>query len=266
MIDAYKVKPFLATTKDPLATADDRSSLLETYGAIVGQWSPFIEDFTMANSEMLDYDPDFDVIGAVQNLDPSYHKYAFNLMLSSSEDHFNYLVDRLDRSKARNEVLSNSSIGNILVSSFFDPINLVSLPIGLTKTAIGTGINVAKANIVLSTAEEVIKSASDPVYRDPTMSALNIGTAGIAGFTLGSLVGLVKNRNAPQVIKKTTEETDDLIANLDDAPPDPSLVKNWFTNSWFFKFATSGFKRNMLDDAVPISVKQTHYDLSLIHI
>ena len=261
MIDAYKVTPYLATTKDPLATVDDKASLLETYGAIVGQWSPFIENFTMMGDEMMDFDPDYDVVGAVGELDPSYHKYAFNLMFARSEDHLNYLVDRIDRSKARNEVLANSSIGNILISSFFDPINLVSLPIGLTKTAIGTGINVAKANVILSTAEEVIKSASDPVYRNPTMSALNIGTAGIAGFALGSMVGFAKNRNAPQIIKKTTEETDELIANLGDAPPDPSLVKNWYTNSWFFKFATSGFKRNMLDDAVPITVKQTHYDI-----
>jgi hypothetical protein len=208
MIDAYKVTPYLATTRDPLATVDDKASLLETYGAIAGQWSPFIENFTMMGDEMMDFDPDYDVVGAVGELDPSYHKYAFNLMFARSEDHLNYLVDRIDRSKARNETLANSSIGNIVLSSFFDPINLVSLPIGLSKTAIQTGINVGKANVILSAAEEAIIASSDPVRRDPVASALNIGTAGIAGFTLGSLVGLVKNRNAPQVIKTTTEETD----------------------------------------------------------
>lgn len=261
MIDAYKVSPFLATTRDPLATVDDKASLLDTYSAIVGQWSPFVENFTMMGDDMLDYDADFDVVGSVSNLDPSYHKYAFNLMFARSEDHFNYLVDRIDRSKARQEVLANSSIGNILLASFFDPINLVSLPLGVSKTALQTGVNVAKANVVLSAAEEAIISASDPVRRDPVISALNIGTSGIAGFTLGSLVGLVKSGKAPQVIKTTTEETDELIANLGDTTPDPSLVKNWYTNSWFFKFATSPFKRTMLNDDVPTEVKQFQYDM-----
>ena len=149
MIDAYKVSPFLATTRDPLATVDDKASLLDTYSAIVGQWSPFVENFTMMGDDMLDYDADFDVVGSVSNLDPSYHKYAFNLMFARSEDHFNYLVDRIDRSKARQEVLANSSIGNILLASFFDPINLVSLPLGVSKTALQTGVNVAKANVCL---------------------------------------------------------------------------------------------------------------------
>ena len=67
--------------------------------------------------------------------------------------------------------------------------------------ALQTGINVAKANVALSAAEEAIKASSDPVYRDPLTSGLNIGTSGIAGFTLGSLVGLVKSGKAPQVIK-----------------------------------------------------------------
>ncbi len=69
----------------------------------------------------------------------------------------------------------------------------MSLPLGVSKTALQTGVNVAKANVVLSAAEEAIISASDPVRRDPVISALNIGTSGIAGFTLGSLVGLVKS-------------------------------------------------------------------------
>ena len=71
MIDAYKVTPYLATTRDPLATVDDKASLLETYGAIAGQWSPFIENVTMMGDEMMDFDPDYDVVGAVGELDPS---------------------------------------------------------------------------------------------------------------------------------------------------------------------------------------------------
>ena len=260
MIDAYSVSPFLATSREPIAR-DNKASLIDTYGALVGQWSPFVENFTMMGDDMLDYDPDFNVVDAVGNLDASYSKYAFNLMFARSEDHFNYLVDRLDRSKTRQEVLANSSIGNILISSFFDPINLVSLPLGISKTALQTGMNVAKANVILSSAEEAILSASDPVRRDPTVSALNIGTSGIAGFTLGSLVGLVKSGKAPQVIKATTEETDELINKMSDSPADPSLVKNWYTDSWFFKFATSPFKRTMLNDAVPREVKQFQYDI-----
>tara|TARA_R100000655_G_scaffold6587_4_gene18762 strand:+ start:336 stop:3578 length:3243 start_codon:yes stop_codon:yes gene_type:complete len=260
MIDAYSVTPFLATDKDPLAR-DNKATLWETTGALLGEWSPFIENFTMMGDDMLDYDPDFDVVDAVGNLDESYSKYAFNLMFARSEDHFNYLVNRLDRSKARQDVLANSSIGNIIIASFFDPINLVSLPLGVGKTALQTGMNVAKFNVALSTAEEVIKSASDPVRRDPTMSALNIGTSGIAGFTLGSLAGLIKNRSAPQVVKTTTKETDELINKMSDSPADPSLVKNWYTDSWFFKFATSPFKRTMLNDEVPIEVKQFQYDI-----
>ena len=204
MIDAYSVTPFLATDKEPLAR-DNKATLWETTGALIGEWSPFVENFTMMGDDMLDYDSDFDVVDAVGNLDASYSKYAFNLMFARSEDHFNYLVDRLDRSKARQDVLANSSIGNIIIASFFDPINLISLPLGVGKTALQTGMNVAKFNVALSTAEEVIKSASDPVRRNPTMSALNIGTSGIAGFTLGSLAGLVKSRSAPQVVKTTTK-------------------------------------------------------------
>ena len=235
---------------------------------------------------------------AIFDLDPSYHQYVNGFTFAKNQDHLDYLVKKVDESKQRDEVLANSTIGNVLFAALFDPVNLIALPVGIGKNAISAGYNVAKANAALQLAEEVVVSSSDPNRRDLKSSAVNIGLAGAAGFTLGGIVGFATSKGSGSTIRKVTEaareeaiafdktkpvsETNLQIVNeefdpsqkLSDFGPvgtdagieplptvaaDPSIVKNPFTNSWFNKVLTSPYKRTQMDDQVPIETKQTQY-------
>ena len=116
----------------------------------------------------------------------------------------------------------------------------------------------------------------------------------MAGFALGGIVGFATTRGSSKVTNQFIKDIKELEAELapkieedagilvdetfdptrklsefgetaDFVAPevkgDPTIAGNWFTNSYAFKFATSGFKRNMQAKDIPVPVKQFHYDI-----
>lgn len=278
----------------------ENATFFETLGASVGRFDPFISNVLDYDPDLLYEDPEFDVAQSIFDLDPSYHQYVNGLAFAKNADHLDYLIGKIDQSKQRDEVLANSTIGNTLMAAIFDPVNLIALPVGVGRTALSAGYNVAKANAALQVAEEVVVASSDPNARDLKQSAMNVGFAAGAGFALGGIVGFATSPKSAETVKKvekamtqesrafdpsqpipeegiaTVDETFDFSQRLSDygpvgtdagIPPLPSVtpdagtVKNAFTNSYLNKFLTSPFKRNMTDDEVPLETKQVQYML-----
>ena len=311
-LSEYQMPDVDRTGLRTLDIAPEKASFVETWKATIGRLDPVISQFDHVGVEShlfpsLNYtpdllvdDPEFDVVKAVFDLDASYHEYSSNLLLARNADHFDFLVQKLDESKARDEILQNSTIGNMLLASLFDPVNLVSLPVGISRTALGTGVNVAKANMAFTAVEDALIASVDPNRRDLGETTLNVGMSGMVGFALGGLTGLVRNGSAGEVsenvarglrdeqqeINRIVEEGMAIVDESFDrsqrlsafgpvgdqagigpiqtveAPADPSTVRNPFTTSVFNKILTSPDKRTQLNEKVPISVKQAQYNIT----
>lgn len=300
MIDVSNVYPNIMGGRDLPDIYDNSPSFDEVMGASLGRFRNLFDlssPFSNYDSDLYDYDPDFDVAQSIFDLDPSYHEYSMNLIYAQNQKHLDFLIEKIDRSKKDQEILSRASIGQLAFVSLFDPINLIALPVGIGVGAVRAGYQVGKATMMLTAAEEAVLSAVDPVQRDLKKSAINIGVSGLAGYTIGSIVGFATTPNSGRIIKSIADQTEEAenalipakivdedaapvivdesfdktqpISNYGEvatAPPvepqgDPSLVKNVFTNSFIFKAATSGYKRIMGAKDVPTDFKRFYYDL-----
>ncbi len=291
LIDVSNIYPTITGGRDLIELPVERT-MSEVVGASIGRFRGYMPMNPF--DPLLKADPDFDVAQEIFDLDQSYHRYSSNLILAQNKDHLDFLIQKIDETKKDHEILGQATIGQLAFASIFDPINLISLPVAVGKGAINAAVQVGKYNMVLSAAEEAALAASDPVQRDAKSSAVNIGLSGVAGFALGGIVGFATTRGSSKVTNQFIKETKELEAELapkideeagilvdesfdptkklsdfgetaDFVAPevkgDPTIAGNWFTNSYAFKFATSGFKRNMQAKDVPVPVKNFHYDI-----
>tara|TARA_Y100000004_G_C8954412_1_gene430122 strand:- start:342 stop:3632 length:3291 start_codon:yes stop_codon:yes gene_type:complete len=297
MIDISNIYPDIMGGRDLPKIYDDTPTYDEAMGASLGRFRNAFSSPLNINDTLYDYDPDFDVAQSIFDLDPSYHEYSMNLIFAQNQNHLDHLIEKIDRSKEDQEILSRATIGQLAFVSLFDPINLIALPVGVGVGAMRAGFQVGKATMMLTAAEEAVLSSIDPVQRDLQKSAINIGVSGLAGYTLGSIVGFATTSSSGRVIKSIADETEEAENALtpakvvdEDAAPiivdesfdktqrisdygeipsvpkpepqgDPSLVQNVFTSSFIFKAATSGYKRIMGAKDVPTDFKKFYYDL-----
>ena len=239
----------------------DKATFTETLGALIGQYEPVVTNFVDSfDREMLQEDPDFDVAKGVFDLPEEYHEYSSALLYAKNDQHLNYLVNRVDGMIERRQTIQNSTVGNVLLASFFDPINLISLPIGVTTSVAKSALRTGVATSAIVAGQEALFATTDPT-KTFGEAAIGIGTAGIAGGALGGLAGFVKSKSSGNVVTNVARDIDDEVEAMS-GPADPTLAENWFTDSWMFRFATSPFKRNMTNKKAPITVKQFHYGIS----
>ena len=261
MFDASKVVMPQLEADVGLIAERDKATFTETLGALIGQYEPVVTNFVDSfDREMLQEDPDFDVAQGVFDLPKEYHEYSSALLYAKNDQHLNYLVNRVDGMIERRQTIQNSTVGNVLLASFFDPINLISLPIGVTtgvaKSALRTGV----ATSAIVAGQEALFATTDPT-KTLGEAAIGIGTAGIAGGALGGLAGFVKSKSSGNVITNVARDIDDEVEVMS-GPADPTLAENWWTDSWAFRMSTSPQKRNLQNKKVPIATKQFHYDIS----
>ena len=208
MIDISNIYPDIMGGRD-LPKINEPPTYDEAMGASLGRFRNAFSSPLNINDTLYDYDPDFDVAQSIFDLDPSYHEYSMNLIFAQNQNHLDHLIEKIDRSKEDQEILSRATIGQLAFVSLFDPINLIALPVGVGVGAMRAGFQVGKATMMLTAAEEAVLSAIDPVQRDLQKSAINIGVSGLAGYTLGSIVGFATTPNSGRVIKSIANETEE---------------------------------------------------------
>ena len=243
-----------------LEMGPEEATFLETSGALLGQYKPVISNFVDAfDQELMREDPDFDVVQSVFEMPPEYHQYSSTFLFARNDDHLEYLRGKVDAMIERRRTIENSSTGNVLLASFFDPINLISLPIGVTTSVAKSALRTGVASAAIVAGQEAAFASVDPT-KTLGEAAIGIGTAGIAGGALGGIAGFIGSKNSGTIIQQTTKDIADEVAEFS-GPADPTLAQNWFTDSWAFKFATSPFKRHMQNEKATIASKKFHYDI-----
>lgn len=264
MFDASKSLPQFSVGRD-LEVAPDEVGFFDTLGAQLGQYDPLISNFMDIGSVNLEPDPEFNPAQAVFDMPKEYHQYSNMLLFAENQEHLNYLQGKVDDALARKEVIANSTLGNTLLASFFDPINFIALPIGATSTALRAGASTA----ALVAGQEAMLAAADPT-RTFEEAAFAVGTSGIAGGALGAISGFVRGKDSGTIISNTVKDideevkmfVDDSVEETAQAMGDPTIAKNWFTDSWAFKFATSPMKRHMQNEKATVASKQFHYQIA----
>jgi len=176
------------------AKAEDTDpSIGESFAASIGYtYAPIIDHIKskINHGDIVDkdYNPLTDMKG--------YEEYANDLVLAQNAEHMQELKRGIDDNLARRRVLSNTSFFTHLFVGLADPVNLVALPFGGPSVGIlRSGLRVGSGVAALQVGQEAIRAPFDPL-NTPVESAINVGTAFVAGNILGGAIAVPATRRA----------------------------------------------------------------------
>ena len=180
---------------------DNDPSLGESFAASIGYtYDPVIEHIknkiNYGDVVDKDYNPLEDMKG--------YEEFGNDLVLAQNALHMQDLKRGIDENLARRRTLSNTGFFTHLFVGLADPINLVALPFG--GPAVGvlrSGLRVGSGVAALQVGQEALRAPFDPL-NTATESAINVGTAFVAGNLLGGAIAVPATRRAKAY--KATEE------------------------------------------------------------
>jgi len=180
---------------------DSDPSLGESFAASIGYtYDPVIEHIknkiNYGDVVDKDYNPLEDMKG--------YEEFGNDLVLAQNALHMQDLKRGIDENLARRRTLSNTGFFTHLFVGLVDPINLVALPFG--GPAVGvlrSGLRVGSGVAALQVGQEALRAPFDPL-NTATESAINVGTAFVAGNLLGGAIAVPATRRAKAY--KATEE------------------------------------------------------------
>ena len=180
---------------------DNDPSLGESFAASIGYtYAPVIEHIknkiNYGDVVDKDYNPLEDMKG--------YEEFGNDLVLAQNALHMQDLKRGIDENLARRRTLSNTGFFTHLFVGLADPINLVALPFG--GPAVGvlrSGLRVGSGVAALQVGQEALRAPFDPL-NTATESAINVGTAFVAGNLLGGAIAVPATRRAKAY--KATEE------------------------------------------------------------
>ena len=180
---------------------DNDPSLGESFAASIGYtYDPVIEHIknkiNYGDVVDKDYNPLEDMKG--------YEEFGNDLVLAQNALHMQDLKRGIDENLARRRTLSNTGFFTHLFVGLADPINLVALPFG--GPAVGvlrSGLRVGSGVAALQVGQEALRAPFDPL-NTATESAINIGTAFVAGNLLGGAFAVPATRRAKAY--RATEE------------------------------------------------------------
>lgn len=172
---------------------EDDPSFFEVVGASVGYaYDPIYEYINNAIKFRGEEDPNY---RPLEDID-GYEAYRDDLMDAKNKEHMIELKRAIDENTARREILSRASFGQHFIAGLADPINLIALPfggpsVGLARSFFRTGASVA----ALQVGQETLRAPFDP-NNIPMESAINVGTAFVAGGILGTAISVPATRRA----------------------------------------------------------------------
>ena len=184
----YKLTPYRNQLNLGPELSDPNVPFLSTVGASLGYtYDPLIE-YLVNNKKFgddsvdLSYSPKDDLKG--------YEQYGSSLLYAKNADHMKSLKRGIDENIKRREILENSSFWSQIGAAIFDPINLVTIPLGGPSLTIGKTFARGAIGVGgLQTGLEAIRYPVDPLAT-VSESALNIGFAAVTGGLLTSAISV----------------------------------------------------------------------------
>jgi hypothetical protein len=207
------------------ATLKEDPTLGESFAASIGyQYDPIIEHIknkiTYGNIVDPNYNPLTDMEG--------YELYQNDLIVAQNAEHMKDLKRGLDDNLARRDVLSNTGFFTHFFVGLGDPVNLVALPFGGPSLGVlRSGVRVGAGVAALQTGQEFLRAPFDPLNTG-TESAINIGSAFVAGNLLGGAIAVPASRRA-KAYEATQKAAGDqqlsLQPRLDRSRPEPTTKR-----------------------------------------
>jgi len=156
----YKLTPYRNQLNLGQELSNPNVPFWSTVGASLGYtYDPMLEairnriEFTGVD---LSYSPKDDLKG--------YEQYGSSLLYARNADHMKSLKRGIDENTKRREILENSSFWSQIGAGIFDPINLVTLPLGGPALTVGkTFLRGAVGIGGLQTGLEAIRYPVDPI-------------------------------------------------------------------------------------------------------
>jgi hypothetical protein len=184
----YKLTPYRNQLNLGEELSDPNVPFWSTVGASLGYtYDPLIEWIKNTqnfkdDSVDLGYSPKDDLKG--------YEQYGSSLLYAKNADHMKSLKRGIDENIKRREILENSSFWSQIGAAIFDPINLVTIPLGGPSLTIGKTFARGAIGVGgLQTGLEAIRYPVDPLAT-VSESALNIGFAAVTGGLLTSAISV----------------------------------------------------------------------------
>jgi len=207
--------------------------------------------------------------------------FAPYLMRASSPEHFKHLESSLIANKANRNIIDRASIGKNIAAGVLDPVNAVPIPFVSGANLYYRMFKQGAYTAGLVGGQEAIRYPLDPLST-PDEPIVAIGSSFIIGGALRGLIDipLARKVNATRAAEKEIKDLTDAI-NKEPTPVDKSfdreqklsdfgsvgiteapktnlnIARNFFTDSWFFKFIPTAAKRVLQDDSIPDGPKET---------
>jgi hypothetical protein len=161
------------------------SNLGETIGAMVGQRvNPLYETINQTVQFGIQREAGYTPFDDEQT--KGYEQYASTWGRATNPTHMASILKTIDDSNSRRQVIADASTGNQVVSGFFDPINLVAIPLG--GPVVGIGRSALRGAVSVGAVElgaELLVAQPFDATQTAEESAMNVLTSSLFGGVLG---------------------------------------------------------------------------------
>ncbi len=144
-----------------------------------------------------EHDPNYN---ALEDLE-GYELYSQHLLSAQNADHMASLKRGIDDNIRRREIIGEAGLGYNLMAGFFDPVNLLALPLGGPTVGIGRSMVRVGAGVGLTqVGQEVLRAPFDPLNtKEEVFNNIAMATAG--GAVFGGLFSIPITRKGKMMAK-----------------------------------------------------------------
>ena len=144
-----------------------------------------------------EHDPNYN---ALEDLE-GYELYSQHLLSAQNADHMASLKRGIDDNIRRREIIGEAGLGYNLMAGFFDPVNLLALPLGGPTVGIGRSMVRVGAGVGLTqVGQEALRAPFDPLNtKEEVFNNIAMATAG--GAVFGGLFSIPITRKGKMMAK-----------------------------------------------------------------
>ena len=144
-----------------------------------------------------EHDPNYN---ALEDLE-GYELYSQHLLSAQNADHMASLKRGIDDNIRRRQIIGEAGLGYNLMAGFFDPVNLLALPLGGPTVGIGRSMVRVGAGVGLTqVGQEALRAPFDPLNtKEEVFNNIEMATAG--GAVFGGLFSIPITRKGKMMAK-----------------------------------------------------------------
>ena len=144
-----------------------------------------------------EHDPNYN---ALEDLE-GYELYSQHLLSAQNADHMASLKRGIDDNIRRRQIIGEAGLGYNLMAGFFDPVNLLALPLGGPTVGIGRSMVRVGAGVGLTqVGQEALRAPFDPLNtKEEVFNNIAMATAG--GAVFGGLFSIPITRKGKMMAK-----------------------------------------------------------------